>query len=206
MEVTGSSDSIPKRNDPSTWGTFETWEDVCGAITAEFTNTQYATEYISPMCMMCNIDKYPTIQDECNDGGRRLAKDVWSVFDAHKERRRLRATSAASGSSIDNNSKNPKGDARHGTKRDLQTCPIQINDIGYPLVSEAFYTAIVGPLLLPIALDLNVDVSGILAVDSNFDQSDYQGESTSANVGAVLTQDNGEYNVRTDQVRATFEE
>eukprot|EP01083_Nonionella_stella_P318784 1166988_1 len=128
VDVTG--DTLPiDRNDPSTWGTFDTWDDYCGALNAEFKNVK---------CMMCATEAFPNILAQCESDheGRRLAKDSWTVFNGHKGRRLRTATKP--------------GDLEEA-KRQLQTCAFSEATVGYPLVSEAFYAAIVAPLLLPIA-------------------------------------------------------
>lgn len=171
------------RSNPSTWGDFETWNELCGAMTAVMT--------LGPqpdlLCMMCGTEKYPIIHSQCDDNTRKLAGTSWQLFDAVKEDpnglRRLQQMT--------------KSDSK-GEDRKLQTCPVA--DIPYPTTQETFYDIIVGPLLLPIVLDVTgVDITDIdFGDDDELQTGDVPSNPNEINTGLTAILSN--FQSRTNQV------
>jgi hypothetical protein len=69
------------RDDETSWGVYDTWGELCGAVTAQFDAAK---------CYLCGSKSYPLIHQECSHEERRLSGHVWTLFDSFKEERRRR--------------------------------------------------------------------------------------------------------------------
>ena len=178
------------RNNPTSWGAFDSWDHLCGAVTAQFATV---------MCMMCATEEFPGIQDTCNPNDRRLSEDSWNLFNGYKnERRRLNLQEQ-------NTEESPPKDKKRANKngRELPTCLIEKAVVAYPTTAETAYVALVGPLLVPFVLDVTgVDLSLIDFGDDDEVPTTGRPDNPAGTVGVspILTLTGNQFKVRTNQV------
>jgi hypothetical protein len=182
------------RDDETSWGVYDTWGELCGAVTAQFDAAK---------CYLCGSKSYPLIHQECSHEERRLSGHVWTLFDSFKEERRRRLQKDFDDVPKDPNVRNGglKKDPIVGNRGLQDTCPYKNSEIGYPSQQDTSYLVLVGPLLAPIALDINIPVNEI---DFGDDDEAFTADKPIVPGGATFAAILPNFQTRTNQVSCDF--